>query len=152
MKKIVIALVSILVILIGMLFVIKATAPVDFYKSTEHINYKDISKTDGTNLYYVYQEACAHCKNIKDDVADFYEKKDENINLFLVDAAKTENADVWFAGDESEFKKPSGDFSSYNDIKITGTPTLVEIKDGKITQFFVGEDEIPEYLNKLLNK
>lgn len=152
MKKIVSALVSVLILLIGMLFVINVYEPVDFYKIAEHVNYKDISKTDGTNLYYFYQETCLHCNNIKDDVANFYEKKDENINLFLVDAAKTKNSDVWFTGDASEFKEPSGDFNSYKDIKIQGTPTLIEIKDGKITKFLVGEDAIPAYLNKLLNK
>ncbi len=149
MKKIVIALAAILVVLVAMLVVVGQGSSAKLYSDADHLNYEEIEQNViGTNLFYFYQESCVHCNNIKEDVNNFYRNQPEDINFFLIDAADAANADVWDSSEE--FVAPSGRVSDYTDIKIQGTPTLIEVKDGQITQFLVGETDIPAYLDGLL--
>ncbi len=149
MKKLVIVLLIILAALFGLIAIVGKDSSATLYDDAPHVNYSEIG-TDvvGTNLFYFYQDSCAHCINIKPDVADFYYNKPEDVDFYLVDAAAAENSGVW-ASQEEEFVEPSGTFTDYTDIKIQGTPTLIEVKDGEITQFLVGENDIPAYLESL---
>ncbi len=150
MKKIIIILVAILAILVGILgFAMNGSeSAATLYKKAPHVNYNQLlDDINGQNLYYFYQESCSHCNNIKGDVADFYFNKPENIDFYLVDAADSANQDVW-ADSETEVQE-TGLVSDYSDIQIKGTPTLIELQDGKITQFLVGEEAIPSYLSSL---
>lgn len=150
MKKIVAILVIILVVLVGLLAVFSKGSSASFYSDATHVSYNQLGDdVEGTNLYYFYQESCVHCNNIKESVADFYYNKPEDIDFYLVDAADAANSDVWFSGDQADFVEPSGKFTDYTDVQILGTPSLVEIKDGQITQFLVGEEAIPAYLEEL---
>lgn len=154
MKKIVIVLLAILVILVGGLVVLQKNSPTSqyakLYDEAEHLTSDQLlDDTEGTNLLYFYQETCSHCNNIKNDVAEFYYNKPADIDFYLVDGAVTDNQDIWFSGENADFVAPNGPVTADTDIKIQGTPTLIEIKDGEITQFLVGEEEIPSYLASL---
>lgn len=148
MKYLIGGLVAVIVVLAGVFVVISKDTGATLYDDAPHVNYADISDTDGKNIYYFYQETCVHCNNIKDQIASFYYNKPEDIDFYLVDAADSANSDVWYQGSE-EFVQPSGEFTSYEDIKIQGTPTMIEIDDGQFTEFFVGETDIPAYLEGL---
>lgn len=146
MKKLIIALLIVVIILFATLKI----GSKNLYSDAPHVDYSQITDdVDGKNLYYFYQDTCAHCNNVKPKIADFYYHKPSNIDFYLVDAADDKNADAWFEGDSSNFVKPSGEIKDYSDIQIIGTPTLVEITDGKVTNFLVGEKEIPTYLESL---
>lgn len=150
MKKLIIGMLLVLVALVGALAVLGQNSSATLYADGTHANYNQIGDdVVGTNLYYFYQETCVHCNNIKEDIADFYYSDHEDIDFYFVDAAQAQNKDVWYGGDSADFVEPSGKFTDYTDIKIVGTPTLVEIKDGQITQFLVGEEAIPAYLESL---
>lgn len=156
MKKIVIALLTILVVLIAGLTYLYKSSPTSqyagLYDDATHITYDQLLTDDveGTNLFYFYQETCSHCNAIKNDVAKFYyNNKDENIDFYLVDGADPKNQDIWYQGAKEDFVAPSGPVTADTDIKIQGTPTLIEIKDGEITQFLVGDTDIPAYLESL---
>lgn len=150
MKKIIVVLLVILAVLVGLLTVFSKGSTNAFYNEAPHVDYNQLGDdVVGTNLYYFYQESCVHCNNIKGDIADFYYNKPEDIDFYLVDAASSSNSAVWFQGESADFVEPSGKFTDYTDVQILGTPTLVEIKDGQITQFLVGEEAIPAYLESL---
>lgn len=154
MKKLVIGLLAILAVLIGGLVYLSKTSPTNeyakLYNEAPQVEYaKLLDDQEGTNLYYFYQESCEHCNLIKEDVAKFYYNKPENIDFYLVDGQASSNKDIWYQGDKADFEAPEGPISSYEDIKILGTPTLVEVTDGTVTQFLVGDADIPEYLAEL---
>lgn len=146
MKKLLIALVAVFVVLYATLVI----ASKNLYDDAPHVDYNQITDdVEGRNLYYFYQDTCVHCNNVKPKISDFYYNKPADVDFYLVDAAADVNSDVWYQGDNDSFVKPTGEVKDYSDIKIQGTPTLVEITDGKITNFLVGEDEIPTYLESL---
>ncbi len=147
MKKMLIILVALLAVLFGVLMVVAQNSSQTLYEDAPHVDYNQLGDdVVGTNLYYFYQETCVHCNNIKPDIADFFYNKPEDIDFYLVDGADAANKGIWFQGDSADFVEPTGKFTDYTDVQILGTPTLVEIKDGQITQFLVGEDAIPSYL------
>lgn len=151
MKKIVIGLVAIIAILGGALLFLGRNSSLTLYKDAPTVSFKDIGNdVEGTNYYYFYKEDCDWCIKIKPDIAEFYYNKDEDVDFYLIDAANVaENADVWYQGDSKTFVRPIGQFQNYTDLQITGTPTLIEIKDGEVTQFLVGGVDVPEYLATL---
>lgn len=150
MKNLLITLLVVLAVLFGLLAITSRDSSKTFYDDVPHVNYEQITNdVVGTNLYYFYQDTCVHCNNIKEDVADFFYNRPEDIDFYAVDAADVANQDVWYQGDKESFVTPSGQVKDIEDIKIQGTPTLIEIKDGKITQFLVGETDIPAYLESL---
>lgn len=150
MKKLLIILLVILAVLVGALTIVGKGSSATLYDDAPHVNYANITDDVlGQNLYYFYQDTCVHCNNIKADMAKFYYNKPEDIDFYLVDGADKANSDVWFRGEQEDFIQPSGKVESADDIKILGTPTLIEITDGVITQFLVGEEAIPSYLGKL---
>ncbi|WOO89149.1 hypothetical protein R2F61_00175 [Mollicutes bacterium LVI A0078] len=151
MKKLIIGMLIVLIALVAALAVLGQGSSASLYADGTHADYNQIGDdVVGTNLYYFYQESCVHCNNIKEDIADFYYSDEhEDIDFYFVDAAQSKNSDVWFRGESDDFVPPSGKFTDYTDIQILGTPTLIEIMDGQITQFLVGEEAIPAYLESL---
>lgn len=151
MKKLLIMLLVTLALLVGALAIVGRDSSATFYTDAPHVDYANITDDlEGQNLYYFYQDSCAHCENIKPAMAKFYYNKPEDIDMYLVDIMPGKgNEDAWFDGESDDFVEPSGKVTSAYDIKVPGTPTLIEITDGVVTQFLVGEDEIPAYLDTL---
>lgn len=149
MKKIIIGLAVVLIVLVSILAVVGQGSSAKLYSDADHLEYSELGQNVlGTNLFYFYQESCSHCNNIKEDVNNFYRNQPADVNFFLIDAADATNQEVWDSSED--FVTPSGRVTDYSDIKIQGTPTLIEVKDGVITQFLVGETDIPTYLDGLL--
>lgn len=151
MKKMLIILLAILAILIGTLMVVGKDSSATFYADAPHLAYNQLTDdADGQNLYYFYQDDCHFCNEIKPQMADFFYSKPADIDFYLIDIAPGKgNDDVWFDKSTGDFTAASGKLDDYNDIKVTGTPTLVETTDGEITQFLVGAADIPEYIESL---
>lgn len=151
MKKMIIALCVVLVVLLGGLVVIQSSGQTSstFYDDAPHAVIGDTIPAEGTNLYYYYQETCVHCNNIKSSMADWYNNsKPEDVNFYLVDAATEENQEVWTT-DSDNYTEPNGKVSELSDLTIQGTPTLIEVTDGEVANFNVGETDIPAYLDGL---
>lgn len=151
MKKLIIGLLVILMILVVLLAIVGRDTSKTFYDDAPHVAYENLTDdVEGQNLYYFYQDSCIHCNNIKPALADFYYNKPEDIDMYLLDIEPGNgNDDAWFRGEEADFVEPSGKVTEDSKIQVMGTPTLIEITDGEITQFLAGETEIPEYLETL---
>ncbi len=151
MKKIIIVLVAIILVLVTSMLLVGNKSSLTLYKDAPKLTYDEIYEhTDGTNLFYIYQDDCPHCIEIKGDVAKFYYNKPDNINFYLVDGKDIDNnGNIWFDKSTGDFIEPSGPIDTKEDIKIKGTPTLIEITDNEVTQFLVGSADIPEYLESL---
>ncbi|WOO87386.1 hypothetical protein RZE82_00165 [Mollicutes bacterium LVI A0039] len=151
MKKLALGLVGIIIVLVGLLLVMSQDSSKTLYKDAPTVLYADIEDDlAGTNYYYIYKEDCSWCVKIKPDIAKYYYNKPEDVDFYLIDAANLQNINDGFELQPSEgFVTPSGTVESYKDIQATGTPTLVEITDGEITNFVVGGKSIPEFLTTL---
>ncbi len=154
MKNLVIILVGCLAVLLIALLAIGQFGDnsANFYKTAPHVTLNDEQfDFEGKNLYYYYQEDCSHCNAIKSSISNFYNDKDSDIDFYLVDAAASDgsNQGVWTDASTAAFEEPSGSVSTLGDVQIQGTPSLVDITDGEVKYFAVGETEIPSYLETL---
>ena len=89
-------------------------------------------------LTYFYSEYCRHCQNIKDEIDDF--------------AKNTEIAFYYFCVDDQEityFNNKDGviGVSALHNFYIVGTPSLVLFTNNTITEYYLGETEILEYIS-----
>lgn len=150
MKQLIIGLVVLVAALSGLLVLLSQDSSATLYDDAPHITYSQLlDDTKGKNLYYFYREDCLHCNNIKPNVAKFYYNKPDDIDFVMLDGGDKNNVDMYFKGAEEDFVEYSGTPAAYTDITIWGTPTLIEIDDGQVTQFLTGENEVPEYLETL---
>ncbi len=145
-----------LVLIIGLVFATNQAEANDFYLTTPNIKYDEIQNYEGTNIIYYYQSDCHYCNSIKDQIADFEEAL-EGINgysMYLVDMKDSYNSVAWYdwAAHNATFGENTPatvnpDFiydpalmDSYKDVEVTGTPTMVLVEDGEITQYAIGGD------------
>lgn len=115
----------------------------DFYEDAPHISYNEIvsvSEDAPVVYYYFYREDCSHCQDIKEDMKNFYKNLNDNEILYLIDVNELENS-------EALESKPYTKEDGLSKLTITGTPTLVETKDGEVTNYLTGSVAIPEYIN-----
>ena len=84
------------------------------------------------NLVYFYSETCGHCENLKAEIFSVI----ITTNLPLLLCEYSEEIPVVFIKEEV--------FSNYenNIISIMGVPSLMIIKNKKITSYYVGESEV----------
>ncbi len=150
MKKITIGLLVILALLLVTIQIIGKNSTGSLYDRGEHIEYSQITDhTDGINLFYVYMKSCAHCNNIKPDINKFYNNKPDNINFYFIEGDDPANSQIWYTGDEQSYEPYTGELTDNSQIKIVGTPTLITVEDGQVTNNFVGEKPITSHLESL---
>ncbi len=169
MKKISIFLILIIVVVIGILITIKINN-YDIYKEQEHVQYNEVlTNTNEPTIYYYYQDTCHFCKSIKSQVTDISKiiNNTQGINIKLVDMKDPKNNKSWYDWDEHNKKYGQGtspetnpdyisnpkDMKTYEDIKITGTPTMIYVKNNQVIDYKVGSDvfDILESVNKEFN-
>ncbi len=121
------------------------------YEVGKHIKKGDPLDTEGKAIYYFYQDTCKYCIELKPKTTEFYNKELETDDkMYFVDLANISNADFWAKDDfnqgELEAKITIGEDIDPNEIKISGTPSMVVFEDGKLTKYLVGNDEITAYM------
>jgi thioredoxin-related protein len=104
------------------------------YNDFEFLSHFDnaLLKEEATYLLYFYSETCGHCQNIKVDVLQFINEHQDTIKVYLVDARTVEG---------SHLSLDLGDGET-----LSGTPTLVVVEGGTVTEYFVGTPDILGYI------
>ncbi len=128
----------------------KATTK-NLYEVGKHIRKGEPLDTDGEAIYYFYQDSCKYCIELKPKVTEFYNKELETDDkMYFVDVANLSNSDFWAQDDfnqaEIKAKIANGQNVDPDEIKITGTPSMVVFEDGQATEYLVGNDDITEFM------
>ena len=93
-------------------------------------------------LVFFHSEKCGHCQQIIGDVLSFSE---ENIvKTYFLDIGKSINKMTYYPEQEI-----TTNVSQIEELKIAGTPTLIDVKDGVVKDNIPGKESILTYLNKL---
>lgn len=110
----------------------------DYSDVTTHIDWIDVfSQAEDLYLVYFYSLTCGHCKEIKQEVLSYYFSSNETI--YFVQA------------DENTVYGSSGELIGVSDVSnlfIYGTPFLIKLENHVIVEYYGGEKEIREYINK----
>lgn len=117
-----------------------------FYGTQTKVEYKDLMTMPGNNLYYFYQETCSHCNDLKPTILEFSKKLtgQDAVNLYLVDMRAEENEGAWASGTYNETDLEA--MKTYEDIKIKGTPTMINVVDGEVKNYSLGGTQIEALL------
>ncbi len=110
----------------------------DYSDVTTHIDWIDVfSQTGDLYFVYFYSLTCGHCKEIKQEVLSYYFSSNETIYFVQTD--------------ENTVYGSSGELIGVSDISnlfIFGTPFLIKLENHVIVEYYCGEKEMREYLNK----
>ena len=112
----------------------------------QEINLADcLSQIEENYLVFFHSETCGHCREIIEDVVLFAESN--IIKTYFLNISKTENKINRCSFDEIEIG-----IDKVEDLKIVGTPTIVEVKKGVTTANITGKDSILAFLNEKKDK
>lgn len=144
-----------LIISISAIGVIKSQAR-DVYSELEKVNYDQVLEEEKPTIYYYFQTTCHFCESIKGELTKFIDAipDDNPVEVKLVDMRATKNTTAWYDWDAHRKKYGANSDASANpnyisdpkqmkkidDIKITGTPTMIYVKDGQVIDYQVGPD------------
>lgn len=104
-----------------------------------HIEWKSIFEQDEDYyLVYFYSYYCRYCQELKQEILQYYLLEKEII--YFVDV--TDLKDIYYTGGEEMI----GVIDS-EELKIKGTPTLIDIEWGAITDVCLGVNQIREKIN-----
>ena len=125
MKKILIALVAVIVIAVGANFLFPSVNSLTDFK---HINYTETFDQKESEYYvYFYQETCPLCLQFSPELVAAYNEKD--VPIYVVDAAATENKAAWYdwAAHDKKYTKVIGKVEN-------GVQVFNEGEDGQFLQ------------------
>ena len=104
-----------------------------------HINWIDIFNQQEVDYFvYFYSTTCAHCRNIKQEMLNYYLSEKSYLYFLCMDKI------------DDRYKQPydiTGICDS-NKLYIFGTPFLIEVKNFKVYQYYAGEKSILEFIRK----
>lgn len=149
MKKLLIIILITLVIVTGALITVldkqKAVEASyeNIYDDIPSISNDDIFDLgEGTQVVYYYQPECGFCNEYKPTLAEYNEKikHTEGVDLYAVDATKEQ--DLFVSSDDEKFTEDVDVINERQELYIVGTPTAIQIQDGKVTMYGVGADSI----------
>lgn len=104
-----------------------------------HINWIDIFNQQEVDYFvYFYSTTCAHCRNIKQEMLNYYLSEKSYLYFLCMDKI------------DDRYKQPydiTGICDS-NKLYIFGTPFLIEAKNYKVYQYYAGEKSILEFIRK----
>lgn len=149
---------ALLVLIVGVGALLATQLPTNYaYDNADSVNYSELlDDTEGQDVYYFYQKTCVHCEDLKPTINTFYEETTaiDGLDFHLVDMANAVNEDAWISKDDpeyAEFSQVPADMKTLADIRIVGTPTMMFVKDGVVTDYQVGNDLIIEMMDKIKN-
>ena len=114
--------------------------------SKQDINLADcLSQIEEKYLIFFYSETCGHCKEIIEDVTLFAESN--IIKTYFINISKSGNKIERCSHDEIEVG-----VDQVEELKIVGTPSIVEVEKGVTTANVVGKDSCLAFLNEQKDK
>lgn len=127
----------------------------NIYEEQEHVKYDEVLNSSTPTIYYYYQKDCHFCNSIKDQITAFVSvvNETEGIDFKMVDLKDNYNQPAWYDWSTHNQKYTPNDAKSnpnyiyeaqkmkkIDDIKITGTPTMIYVKDKEVQDYEVGGD------------
>ncbi|MBO6280435.1 MAG: hypothetical protein J6M95_02515 [Bacilli bacterium] len=109
----------------------------DYEDVGTHISWSDVfNQEDKTYLVYFYSLTCGYCKEIKQEILLFYFSTDEK--MYFVETST-----------EAVFKKGNNliGMKNIDDFYIFGTPFLIKIINGALSEYYSGIAQILDYIN-----
>lgn len=101
-----------------------------------------ILKKSGTYYVYFYGENCSHCNSIKKTVFTYMEDNNEDGKLPTLYLYKVTGKENFVSSDGTNLVG----VSKYEDLKLTGTPTLILVTDGVVQSAYQSASEIENLL------
>ena len=102
------------------------------------ISFQNIFLEKENHWVYFYEETCYHCQKIEQEVLSFLQ--DTSLHFYLVN-------DIPIEYFNTNYQKAIG-ASKVEDVLIPGYPTLIQIENQKISQFYVGTSEIQKWIRQ----
>lgn len=128
---------SVIVILIGV-FLGLEMLKLDYDDFDQITSYQRIlDQEEDQYIVYWYGSSCSHCALIKDQVLEFADDNNENIKVYMINSSNATGV--------ANLEHPDDP-----DIAMTGTPTMIIIKDGAVADMVIGSEDIPA-LMELIN-
>ncbi len=137
------------------------------YRQLESVNYDEVLSSDVATVYYYYQDTCHFCESIKGEMQKFSDavNTNDNIEFKLVDMKDPYNKAAWYDWDahnkkygegsspeeNPDYKSDPSEMKTIDDIKITGTPTMIYVKDNQVIDYKVGS-EVFDLLDNVINE
>ena len=104
------------------------------------ISWSDVfNKEDDRYLVYFYSEECGYCASIKDEMLNYFEVT--TYQMYFVDILNNEDVVIKHTGDS-----PVG-LTSAEELFILGTPSLLEIEDKTVTNYYAGVNAIRGFIS-----
>ena len=100
-----------------------------------------LSQEEDKYLVFVHSKTCLHCQEIIEDVISF--ASSNTMKTYFLDISKQGNKIPLCSAGEIE-----QGINRVEDIKIAGTPTLLEVEEGIITFNIAGKDSCLSFLNE----
>ncbi|CDD93577.1 immunity/modification protein [Coprobacillus sp. CAG:826] len=102
------------------------------------ISFQNIFLEKEDHWIYFYEETCYHCQKIEQEVLSFLQNT--SLIFYLVNDIPVE----YF---NTNYQKAIG-ASKVEDVLIPGYPTLIQIENQKISQFYVGTSAIQKWIGQ----
>lgn len=165
-KTIYIIVILALIIFGGFYYTTSKANATDFYQKVDNVKYDTVLSSNKPTVYYYYQDTCHFCESIKDQVEKFNDLslKNKQFDLKLVNMKDNYNKAAWYDWDahnkkygegtdpklNPDYKYNPSSMHKVDDIKVTGTPTMIYVKDKKVVDYQVGKPTI-KLLNNVLS-
>lgn len=108
--------------------------------SSYEISYRKMLKQSDDDYYiYIYQTDCSACNSVKATIFDYMEYSESNELKYTLYLLNADDLGSDLGTDESITLIG---ISDYKEIKITGTPTMLYIKDGVVAGVYENTTEI----------
>ena len=101
-----------------------------------------LSQEEPDYLVFFHSDTCGHCKEIMEDVIRFAESN--IMKMYFLNVGKDENKVGRCSADEI-----TTGIDQVDDLRIVGTPTIMEVEDGITTMNVAGKDDCLKFLNEL---
>ncbi len=153
-SPLVVTLLALLVIGAGTLGFYSLSAE-NIYKELEHVTYTEVLDDEKPTIYYYYQSTCHYCESIKGEITRLKNAipEDSEFSIKLVDMKDGRNSNAWYdwntheqkfgsdtpASDNPDYISDPAKMNTIDDIKVTGTPTMIYVKDNKVVDYQVGK-------------
>ena len=112
----------------------------------QEINLSDcLSQEEEDYLVFFHSDTCGHCKEIIDDVTLF--ASSNIIKTYFLNVSKSENKVPRCSLEDVDIG-----IDKFSDLKIVGTPTIVEVEKGITTANVAGKDLCLKFLNEKKDK
>ena len=114
--------------------------------SKQEISLADcLSQIEEDYLIFFHSETCGHCREIIEDVILFAESN--IIKTYFLNVSKSENKIDRCLREEIEIG-----IDRVEDLKIVGTPTIIEVENGVTIANIVGKESCLSFLNAQKDK